>query len=69
MRIVPLEGTRKVVFTVSFIGPDGKDATKEFESRGDLFSWVRGAKMFNISPKSLRRSVVQNVDVESGTGA
>jgi len=66
MRIVPTEGLRKVNFTARFV-MNGKEESKQFDSRADLFSWVRGAAMFNVTPTSIVRSVVQTVTVESVT--
>ena len=66
MRIVPVEGSRKVNFTARFV-MNGKEESKQFDSRADLFSWVRGAAMFNVTPTSIVRSVVQTVTVESVT--
>lgn len=63
MRIVLVEDTRKVRFVVAFEA-NGTAQTKTFDSRAELFSWVRGAEMFNISAKSIARSVSQNVTVE-----
>jgi len=66
MRIVLLKDSRKVRFVVGFEA-NGTAQTKEFQSRADLFSWVRGAEMFNISAKSIARTVSQNVTVEKAT--
>ena len=63
MRIVLVKDTRTVRFVVSF-DANGQAQTKTFESRADLFSWVRGAEMFGISAKSIVRTVGQNVTVE-----
>ena len=63
MRIVQVKDTRKVRFTVAFEA-NGTAQTKTFESRADLFSWVRGAEMFSVVPKSIVRSVSQTVTVE-----
>ena len=63
-RIVPIDDTRKVSFVVTFNGPNGED-TKELNSRAELFSWIRGAEMFNVSVASVSRTVSQSVTVEA----
>lgn len=62
MRIETVDDTRKVSFSVTF-EMDGKEQTKTFSSRADLFSWVRGAEMFSVVPKSIVRTVSQTVTV------
>lgn len=63
MRIVPMDGSRTSLFVVTYT-MNGEKQTKEFASRSDLFSWVRGAEMFNISPESIVRTVSEIVTVE-----
>ena len=40
MRIVPTEGSRKVNFTARFV-MNGKEESKQFDSRADLFLDIR----------------------------
>lgn len=63
MSVEPIDGTRTVQFVAAFVMND-KEQTKTFASRADLFSWVRGAEMFNVIPKSINRTVSQAVIIK-----
>lgn len=56
------DGTRDVTFHV-FFDLDGKTQEKKFKTRAELFSWIRGADMFNVSPKSIVRIVSQTITI------
>ena len=66
MSIVPVDETRLVVFRATYT-MNGKKESKDFSSRADLFSWVRGAEMFGVAPESIIRSVTQAVRIERPT--
>jgi len=63
LRVVPVDGTRKSVFSVSYV-LNGEPQTKECSSRADLFATVKGAEMFGISDLAIVRTVSQAVTVK-----